>query len=145
VKPKPGTVVKLTLSIPGLKEPVVLGARVARKKAVPHQLLTVAGGGVGFAITETADAYLDFVAKMSPEHAEAVALERAKCEGDASETNEPGEKNAEAPRRFRIHAVKTTNGRRRTYLATCATEEEANAKVLEHLGDEWKVLFIERV
>jgi hypothetical protein len=144
VKPSPGTIVTLRLSVPGLKEPVAMGARVARNKAVPHQLLTVAGGGVGFVITEPAEAYLDFVAEMSPEQAEAVARERAKRETHASETYEPGEKNAEAPRRFRIHAVETTSGRRSTYLAIGVNEEEASDQVLEQLGDEWKVLFIER-
>jgi len=78
VKPRSDAVVELTLSLPGVKEPVVMEARVARKRMVPPQLLTVAGGGVGFAITKPAEAYLDFVAAMSPEHAEFAERERAK-------------------------------------------------------------------
>ncbi len=148
VKPSPGIVAMLLLSLPGAKEPVAMKARVARKKMVPPQLLALTGGGVGFAITEPAEAYLDFVAEMSPEHAESVAQERAKCRArkgsGAGGRKESGEKREEAPKRFRIHAVETSTGRKNTFLATCPSEQEASDQVLEELGDEWKVLFIER-
>jgi hypothetical protein len=49
-----------------------------------------------------------------------------------------------APKRFRIHAVETRTGRKNTFLVTCASEQEASDQVLEQLGDEWKVLFVER-
>ena len=157
VKPSPGIVAMLRLSLPGEKEPVAMKARVARKKMVPPQLLAVAGGGVGFAITEPAEAYLDFVARMSPEHAEAVAQVRAKGRKRAGSgaararptdvaggKKESGEKREAAPKRFRIHAVETSTGRKNSFLATCPSEQEASDQVLAELGDEWKVLFIER-
>jgi hypothetical protein len=168
LKPNPGTVATLRLSLPGEKEPVVMKARVARKKMVPRELLAVAGGGAGFAITEPAEAYLDFVAEMSPEHAEAVARARAKggsrpgtsAKGARSPERSgaagarplersggakaAGGRREEAPKRFRIHAVETSTGRKNSYLVTCATEQEASDQVLEQLGEEWKVLFIER-
>ncbi len=148
VKPSPGSVATLRLSLPGEKEPVAMKARVARKKMVPPQLLAVAGGGVGFAITEPAEVYLDFVAQVSPEDAEAVARQRATggnpAGSDARRRKEPGEKRGEAPKRFRIHVVETRTGRKNTFLATCASEQEASDQVLEQLGDEWKVLFVER-
>jgi hypothetical protein len=143
VKPSPGIVATLRLSLPGQKEPVAMKARVARKKMVPPQLLAVAGGGVGFAITEPAEAYLDFVAQMSPEDAEAVAKERAKDENRADRGKAPGKRREAAPKRFRIHAVETRTGRKNTFLTTCASEQEASDQVLEQLGEEWKVLFIE--
>lgn len=156
VKPSPGTVVMLALSLPGEAEPVIMEARVARKKMVPPQLLAVAGGGVGFAITEPAEAYLDFVASISPEHAEAAATARAKGgvragsgaggappSDGAGGRKGPGEKSGEASKRFRIHAVEVSTGKKRTFLTTCATEQEASNQVLEQLGDEWKVLCIE--
>jgi hypothetical protein len=148
VKPSPGIVAMLRLCLPGEKEPVAMKARVARKKMVPPQLLVVAGGGVGFAIMEPAEKYLDFVAEMSPEHAEAVARERAKGgarKGSrAGGRKESGEKREAAPKRFRIHAVETSTGRKNSFLATCPSEQEASDQVLAELGDEWKVLFIER-
>jgi hypothetical protein len=157
VKPTPGIVATLRLSLPGGDEPVAMKARVARKKMVPPQLLAVAGGGVGFAITEPAEVYLDFIAEMSPEHAEAVEQARAKSRKRAGSgaararptdsgggKKESGEKPEAAPKRFRIHAVETSTGRKNTYLATGASEQEASDQVLEQLGDEWKVLFVER-
>jgi hypothetical protein len=157
VKPNPGVVATLRLSLPGHEEPVSVKARVARKKMVPRQLLTVAGGGVGFAITESCEAYLDFVAGMSPEHAEAAGRERTKL-GKRSGSGTPGAKSSGAAgggkaadgkekvvgKRFRIHAVETRSGRKNSFLVTAATEQEAGDQVLEELGDEWKVLFIER-
>jgi len=157
VKPTPGTFATLRLSLPGERETVTMRARVARKKTVPPQLLAVAGGGLGFAIMEPAEAYLDFVAEISPEHAEAVALERAKAAQrkvsgaavakppqDAGGGRPSDRKREQAPKRYRIHAVETSSGRRNTYLVTCASEQEASDQVLEQLGDAWKVLFIER-
>ena len=148
VKPRPGMIAMLQLALPGEKEPVIMKARVARKKMVPPQLLAVAGGGVGFAITEPAEAYLDFVAEISPEDAEAVARARAsggkRAGSGAGRGREPGEKREEAPKRFRIHAVETSTGRKNSYLVSCATEQEANDQVLDQLGEEWKILFIER-
>jgi hypothetical protein len=157
VKPTPGLIATLHLSLPGRQETIAMQARVARKKMVPPQLLAVAGGGVGFAITEPAEAYLDFVAEMSPENAEAVAKERAKGgsragsgaagarpPGRAGGRKAPDMVRAAAPTRFRIHAVETRSGRKNTFLVTCASEQEASDQVLQELGDEWKVLFIER-
>jgi hypothetical protein len=158
MKPRAGAIVVLGLSLPGEKEPVLMEARVARKKAVPPQLLTIARGGVGFAITKPAEEYLDFVAEMSPEHSEAVAMERAKIgvragsDGEGAQPSDraggrkgPGQKSEAAPKRFRIHVVEVSTGSKKTYLTTCATEQQASDQVLEQLGDEWKVLFIERV
>ena len=164
VKPSPGIVAVLRLSLPGGKEPVAMKARVARKKMVPRELLAVAGGGVGFAIMEPDEAYLDYIAELSSEHAEAVARERAKNRGKggkpagsaaagaagarpperAAGGKAPDGKREEAPKRFRIHAVETSTGRKNSFLVTCASEQEASDQVLEQLGDEWKVLFIER-
>jgi hypothetical protein len=166
VKPSPGTFVELCMSLPGVAEPVTMQARVARKKAVPPQLLTLAQGGIGLHITRPSEAYLDFIAEMSPEHAEAAAKERAKAArprgarpsgagargakaagrpGGAGGASGAGGNGESAAKRFRIHAVESSSGRKSTFLASCATEAEASEQVLAQLGDEWKVLFIERV
>jgi hypothetical protein len=50
-----------------------------------------------------------------------------------------------AAKSFRIHAVETATGRRNTYVASCDSEDEASEQVLEQLGDEWQVIFVERV
>ncbi|MBW2289601.1 MAG: PilZ domain-containing protein [Deltaproteobacteria bacterium] len=151
VKPTPGTLIEVGISLPGVDEPVRMEARVARKKIVPPELLTLAHGGIGLALVQPAEAYLDFVAAMSPEHAEAVANIRAKAGsvgggGGTGEGARPrsGANAATAARLFRIHAVETTSGKRNSFLVSCVTEQEASDEVSKQLGDEWQVLFIER-
>jgi hypothetical protein len=151
VKPNPGEKVEIRLSLPGCTEPVVMTARVARKKMVPAQLLTLAQGGVGLALVTPDDAYLDFVATMSLEHAEAVARLRAAAArsagGGATKADSgPVERNAPPPpKRFRIHAVESATGKKNAYLATCSNEAEACEELLKQLGEAWQVLFVERV
>ena len=151
VKPMPGSPVEIRLSLPGVAAPVAMRARVARKKVVPAELLTLAQGGIGLSLEQPADAYLDFVAGLSPEHAEAVARIRARAGavdrgGDTGEGARPGGGASGAPAimRFRIHAVEAATGKRNTFLASCASEREASDEVLKQLGDDWQVLFIER-
>ena len=151
VKPNPGSLVELRISLPEVDTPVVMEARVARKKIVPPELLTLVHGGVGLALPQPDEAYLDFVAKISPEHAEAARIVRAKPNGAGGE-GRSGEgaqstsraNGANAAKRFRIHAVETASGKRNSFLVTCATEQEASDEVLKQLGDEWQVLFTER-
>jgi Tfp pilus assembly protein PilZ len=151
VKPMPGSMVKVGISLPGVSEPVAMEARVARKKIVPPELLTLAHGGVGLAFVEPNDAYLDFVAEISPEHADAVEKVRAKPGGvrrkggtGKGAGSRGGANGATAASRFRIHAVETASGKRNSFLVACATEQEASDEVSKQLGDEWQVLFIER-
>ncbi|MFQ5417560.1 MAG: PilZ domain-containing protein [Myxococcota bacterium] len=149
--------VTVNLSVAGRDERVTVCARVARKKIVPPQFLGLAHGGLGLAVIDPSPAFFDFVAEISPEQAEAVSIERAKQEKRAGETDIPREGTAGAgsnngavekpapAKRFRIHAVETTSGKKSTYLVSCATEDEASAQVIEQLGVAWQVLFIERI
>jgi hypothetical protein len=151
VKPTPGALVEVGLLLPGFDVPVTMEARVARKKVVPAELLTLAHGGVGLALVEPKEAYLDFVAAISPEHAEAVAKARARAGGvrrgsgtGKGTRSQSGMNRSSAAKRFRIHAVETASGKRNSFLVSCATEQEASDQVSKQLGDEWQVLFIER-
>jgi len=152
VKPDPGSLVEIGIMLPGNKEPVTMEARVARKKVVPPELLTLAHGGVGLALVRAADAYLDFVGEISSEHAEAVARVRATAGSARRQSGtgtsariRSGTNGVNSSKRFRIHAVETTSGKRNSFLVSGATEQEASDEVLKQLGDEWQVLFIERV
>jgi Tfp pilus assembly protein PilZ len=140
LKPGAGEGVTVYLKIPGRDETIRVDARVARKKMVPPQLLAVAQGGIGLAIPRPSAGYLDFLVDMGPEHAEFVARER-------SQRRPPGRatpSGANSPKRFRVHAVDASSGRKNSYLMTAATEEQASERVLAELGDDWKILFIER-
>jgi hypothetical protein len=154
-RPMPGSYVEVSMSIPGESVPVVLGAVVARRNVVPPQLLTVARGGVGLAIEEPPKAYVDFLCDVSPEQSEFVTAERRKgavkagrggpgsAKGGAG-SGSVGSKGGPPPaKRFRIHAVDTKNGAKNTFLTISASEAEARAKVVDELGEDWQVLFIE--
>jgi hypothetical protein len=140
VKPGPGDGVTVKLKVPGSDEAISVDTRVARKKMVPPQLLAVAQGGIGLAVARPVASYLDFVAAMGPEHAEFVSKERGR-RPPARRVRQPG---ADSPKRFRVHAVEASSGRKNSYLMTAASEQQASERVLEELGDEWKVLFVER-
>jgi hypothetical protein len=141
--------------LPGEESPVSIEATVARRNVVPPQLLTVAKGGVGLAIEEPPKAYLDFIVEMSPEQSEFVAMERSKGVVKAgrgkprsgrggARAGAPGSGGGvPSPKRFRIHAVDSKNGEKNSFLVVSASEEEAKAKVVDELGEDWQVLFVE--
>lgn len=135
-----GTAVRVTLSLPGGKGTAAVEARVARMKIVPPQFLGLKHGGIGLAVTQASDEYMEFVAGISPEQAAAVEEQRKRRSAKRA-TPRPA---ADAPKRFRVHAVETTTGQRKTYLATAASEEQAGTEVLAQLGDAFQVLFVER-
>jgi hypothetical protein len=149
LKPSPGSMVEIRIQLPGIDKPVAMEARVARNKNVPPELLTIAHGGIGLALVQPGDRYLDFIAEMSPEHAESAAKVRSKTSSARRGGGSGGAARTRggvttAVKRFRIHAVETASGKRNSFLATCETEQEASDETLKQLGDEWQVLFIER-
>jgi hypothetical protein len=152
-----GVAVTLNLSVPGKDQNVTIRALVKRKKFVPPQFLGFDHGGLGLEVIDPTPEFFDLVAEIAPDQAEAVEVERAKwtkrrAKGNASSaeaaaaTRTDGEAKEPTPaKRFRIHVVETTSGMKKTYLVSCASEEEASAQVVEQLGDAWQLLFIERV
>lgn len=159
VKPDAGTRIQVALTVPGVAEPVLLDAQVARKKAVPAALLTAAQGGVGLAIEKAPKAYLDYIAEVSTTQANYFASQSVDADAGAppaASRDRAGGASVGCPRatgpdaesaakHFRIHAVETATGTRNAYLARAESEEAAKAEVLEQLGDDWQVIFVERV
>jgi hypothetical protein len=58
--------IEVTLVLPGGQE-LCMPAKVARKRLVPRQLLTVAHGGLGLHLQAPPEAYLKFVAEEQRE------------------------------------------------------------------------------
>jgi hypothetical protein len=151
-KPDPGGRVTLRMRVPGCAEDVSMTGRVARLKLVPTALLTVAQGGVGVALDDPPKAYLDYVADMSPEQAafaeeHGVRSPRARTGARGGSGGRKGRDGAApaARARFRVHAVDTKSGAKNAYIVGGADEESAGAHVLAELGEDWQVLFVERV
>lgn len=59
--------VQVVLTLPEDGSKIEFTARIARRKSVPHQLLTVARGGIGLAVSDPPAEFLDFVAKLQPQ------------------------------------------------------------------------------
>ena len=155
-RPNPGAQIGVKLTLPGSDGPLLIEATVVRRNVVPPQLLAVAKGGVGLVIADPPEAYLDFISEMSREQSDFVATERSKGvvragrkkPGSAAGGGQVGPAGkgggTPPPKRFRIHAVDCNSGEKNTFLVATTSEEEAKAKVLEELGEDWQVLFIER-
>jgi hypothetical protein len=153
VKPASGVPVIVALRLPGVEAQVIFDARVARKKAVPAALLTAAGGGIGLAIEKAPKAYFDFIAQVSPIQAQFVADSNGLDRCAASESSRgaaagpAGDAAGNRPAAgtmFRIHVVETATGRKNSYLVNGESEDAASTQVLDQLGAEWQVLFVER-
>jgi hypothetical protein len=131
--------VNLTLARSGLTATVE--CRVARVKTMPPQFLGMQHGGIGLVVIEPSDDFLEIVASLSPEQADAVEAYRKQVETERLAARRA----ADTPKRFRVHAVETNTGEKSTYLAMAASEEQASAEVVAQLGDAFQVLFVERV
>ena len=59
-KPNPLDYIEVHLTLPGETEPLVMQAKVARKKVVPTQLMAVAHGGIGLQLISPPQAYREF-------------------------------------------------------------------------------------
>lgn len=69
----PGTQVEVWLQFEGQREPMLLRATVARQKAVPSNLTSVAQGGVGLRILDAPRSYYDLLGEAPPDRNDATA------------------------------------------------------------------------
>jgi hypothetical protein len=125
----PGTAVELSLQIQETGAPIRLRARVARQKAVPSNLTSVAAGGVGLRIVEAPPPYYEALAEQ---------------EGADSRPNLATTSPTPPPRpalpRFRVR-VKQTDGPRSRILDVEADDlEHARARALADMGNGWEIV-----
>lgn len=64
--PKIGKAVEVEISPPDRDQKLVVAARIARRRQVPRQLLTVAHGGVGLHVENPTEEFLAFVQDIQP-------------------------------------------------------------------------------
>jgi hypothetical protein len=128
----PGTTVELEIQLDSTSPAVRVRARVARQKAVPSNLTSVAQGGVGLRILEAPPAYY------------AALDQHASDEDDAAATPPPREAPAPPPRRaaprFKVR-VKQTDGPRSRILDIEADDADgARARALAEVGKGWEIV-----
>lgn len=132
----PGSVLDLSIPSEG-REPIVLRAAVARQKAVPSNLTSVAQGGVGLRILDAPRAYYELIGERPP------------LPGRAAGPPAPGAPAAPAPPaaerpRFRVRVKQREGPRSRILDVFAETAERACAAALEQVGAGWEALGAER-
>ncbi len=159
--PRPGEVLDVELSLPGVKDPIRLQGRVARRRTVPARLRSLAQGGVGLQITGAPEAYFVYVASLlpqsepSPPRAEAprrkttslekrarkLALRRALGPRPAPAPPEPEPDKPDPPTTRQRYQVKVKRGPRfLTLTVEAESEEQAREQALREVGEGWRVL-----
>jgi hypothetical protein len=116
--PQLGALISVELVVPGSAAPLRIEGRVARKKVVPPQLVTVAQGGVGVRIESAPEDYYTLLAQMQPN-------------------------TAAATRRFRVRLRQIRGSRSRALEISAASEEDARRKAVAQAGEGWQVLACE--
>jgi hypothetical protein len=134
-------VVTVNLTLVGSELTTTVKCRVARMKTVPPQFLGLQHGGIGVVVIEPSDDFLEMVASLSPEQADAVEVYRKLVEPERLAARPA----ADLPKPFRVHVVETNTAEKKTYIAMAASEEQASAEVVAQLGDAFQVLFVERI
>ncbi|TDJ15265.1 MAG: hypothetical protein E2O69_12320 [Deltaproteobacteria bacterium] len=156
--PPPNSVVELELSMPGESEVVLVRAVVARRKAVPPRLITVAHGGLGLRIENAPEAYFTLVASLQDPD---LTLSETAASGSGEAATSPPEQNGapksddeesrskrerklpprQAPPPRRSFQVRIQQGARSRRLeVTAASEKDARQQALAEVGEGWKVL-----
>lgn len=161
--PPPNSVVELKLSIPGESEVVPVRSIVARRKAVPPRLITVAHGGLGLRIENAPEAYFTLVASL--QDSGSTLSETAAPDAGKVATSPPEQKAApkaddeqarskperklpprQAPPPRRSFQVRIQHGTRSRRLeVTAVSEKDARRQALSEAGEGWKVLGCDRV
>ena len=145
----PGTAVELWIQFEDQREPILLRATVARQKAVPPNLTSVAQGGVGLRILDAPRAYYDLLGEDGPDP----GATQPPAPRDAPATTAPrGAAAREAPPaaapalpRFRVRVKQSDGPRSRVLDIVAETAERACAAALRQVGAGWEALGAERV
>ena len=126
---------EIRLRLPGGDVSIHLRGTVARNKRVPPRLVAVVQAGVGVQIHAAPNEYYAYVAEISPEHQD-------------SAPSKPKPAAAVKPAAplfsFRVRAKQTSGSRSRSLTVEAESPERADARALRELGENWKVLGVER-
>jgi hypothetical protein len=130
---RPGTPVELSLQFEGGTEPIPVRAAVARQKAVPSTLTSVAQGGVGLRILDAPPAYYEQIGEPPPPPRHGAPPRPAAPAGAAP-----------VRLRFRVRVKQSDGPRSRVVDVLEESAERACAAALAQLGAGWEALGAER-
>jgi hypothetical protein len=146
--PDPGQRLDLEVKLRG--ETLPMHVEVVRRRAVPAQLRTVAGGGIGVRILSAPEAFYTLLAaeRQGRESEQPSQKPRARRftprppprAAPSAATSPP----AGGPRRFRVRVRATQGSRSRSLELEASSGSEASRLALEALGEGWKVIEVSR-
>lgn len=137
----PGTEVEVVVQFEGQREAMLLRARVARQKAVPSNLTSVAQGGVGLRILDAPRSFYQMIGEQ--DGGSTAPPLRAAPPAKVPEAPAPAAKPA-LPR-FRVRVKQTDGPRSRILDIVAETAERARAAALAQVGTGWEALGAEPV
>jgi hypothetical protein len=143
--PKVGQRLDLELTLRGERLP--MHVEVVRRRSVPAQLRTLAGGGIGVRILSAPESFYALIAAEQESRGVDDAIPvpiRDYRPSHARPKAAPGPVAPPAPPavrlRFRVRVRATQSNRSRTLDLEAQSESEASRLALEELGSDWKVL-----
>ncbi len=124
-------------------------AWIARSCKVPAHLASVSAPGIGLRITDSSPEYDGFIASLALRSSGASgprvgAAPAAPASTPRESPPEPPPPPAESEMSYRVRVKHTSGPRSRSIVVVAASRECAGAQVMEELGDDWKVIEIER-
>lgn len=140
----PGAQVELWLQSEDLREPILLRAAVARQKAVPSNLTSVAQGGIGLRIVDAPRAYYELLGETGPPSPATTAPAAARATAPKTTPAPPSPPPPSLPR-FRVRVKQSDGPRSRILDIVAETAERACAAALAQVGAGWEALGAERV
>lgn len=150
---KPGSSVEVWLQAEGQREPMMLRASVARQKAVPSNLTSVAQGGIGLRILDAPRSYYELLGESPPAPrgngttvpgATAPGVRRAPSPSPTPRAAAPAAGAPVAPR-YRVRVKQSDGPRSRILDIVAESAERACAAALAQLGAGWEALGAERL
>jgi Tfp pilus assembly protein PilZ len=144
----PGTPVELWIQFEDQREPILVRATVARQKAVPPNLTSVAQGGVGLRILDAPRAYYDLLGEDGTDPGETrppVPRAGPPAAARGAATRAAAQAAAPALPRFRVRIKQSDGPRSRVLDIVAETAERACAAALQQVGAGWEALGAERV
>jgi Tfp pilus assembly protein PilZ len=122
-----GENVDLELSAPGCEGLIPVRATVVWRRIVPHQLRSVAGGGLGVKIQRADESYYQLLATWMRGMGDTQRAAPAQA----------------ALTRYRIRVLSESGPRSRTFTVRATSVEEARAEALERVGHGWRVIEVD--
>ncbi len=160
----------MRFNVPGGDTPVEVLAAVARSRRVPPRLASITPPGVGVRISSAPAEYYEFLANLvagestaalkntgappvrttssatpstAPQMATSAAASNASAKPPTAGT-ESSQENSDGEPRYRVRAELGGGKRTRNLVVWAGTPDEAKEEALVELGDDWKIISVER-